>query len=91
MRWAGRVALCRRGKLHSGFWWGNLREREHLEDQGVEGKKILRWIFRKWDGGTNWFDLDKDRDMWLVDTCKYSNEPSVSVNFAEFLDCLRTG
>jgi len=23
-----------------------------LEDPGVDGRKILRWIFRKWDVGT---------------------------------------
>jgi len=40
-----------RGEAHSGFWWGNLRERNHFEDPDVEGKIILRWIFRKWDGG----------------------------------------
>jgi len=30
---------------------GNLRERDHLEDQGVDGTIILSWIYRKWDVG----------------------------------------
>ena len=30
-----------------GFWWGNFRERDHLEDQGINGRIILRRIFRK--------------------------------------------
>ena len=37
------------GEEYTGFEWGNLRKRDHLEDQGVGGKIILRWIFRKWD------------------------------------------
>jgi hypothetical protein len=41
-----------RGDVHAGIWWGNLKERYHLEDTGVDGRIILRWIFRKWDGGT---------------------------------------
>ena len=31
------------------FWCGNLRERAHLKYLGVDGRIILRWIFRKWD------------------------------------------
>jgi hypothetical protein len=40
-----------RAEVRTGFWWGNLRERDHLEDPGVDRRIILRWIFRKWDGG----------------------------------------
>ena len=51
MGWAGNVAhmgerigVCR-------LWWGNLMERDHLEDQGIDGRIILRCILREWDGG----------------------------------------
>jgi len=37
--------------VYTGFWWGNLRERDHLEDPGAGSKIILRWVFRKWDVG----------------------------------------
>jgi hypothetical protein len=29
--------------------------KSHLEDPDVDGRIILRWIFRKWDGG---YELD---------------------------------
>jgi hypothetical protein len=45
--------------VYTEFWWGNLRERDHLEDPSVDG--------RKWDGGRgclNWTDLAQNRDRW---------------------------
>ena len=38
------------------LWWGSLRERGHWGDQDVDGRIILRWIFRKLEGvvGTGW-------------------------------------
>jgi hypothetical protein len=45
IRWAGHVA--RMGMRVQGFWWGNLRERDHLEYNGVDGRIILRWNCKK--------------------------------------------
>jgi hypothetical protein len=40
-----------RGEVYTEFWWGNMRERDHLGDRGIDGRIILRWIFRMWDVG----------------------------------------
>jgi len=41
--------VCGRAQVYTGFWWGNLRERDDFGDPGVEWRIILRWTFRKWD------------------------------------------
>ena len=52
-------------EVYTGFWWEKLRKETTWEDSGVDGRIILRWTFRKWDGGRNgldWIDLSQDRD-----------------------------
>jgi hypothetical protein len=41
MRWLGHVARMGRREACIGFWWGNLRERDHWEDPGVDRRIIL--------------------------------------------------
>jgi hypothetical protein len=62
------------GELCTGFWWGNLRERDHLEDPGVDGG-ILRWIFWKWDGGHG---AGSGKGQ-VAGTCECENQPSDSI------------
>jgi hypothetical protein len=44
---AAHVARTGEWAAYTGFWWGNLRERDHLGDPDVDGRISLRWIFRK--------------------------------------------
>jgi hypothetical protein len=50
--------------VHTGFWWENLREGDHLKDPGADGMIILKYVFEKWDGDMDWIDLAQDRDKW---------------------------
>jgi hypothetical protein len=64
---------------------GNPRERDHLEDPVVYGRKIIRWIFRKWDvmvrTGSIWLRIETGGLLW-----KHCNDPSGSMKCGEFLD-----
>jgi hypothetical protein len=58
MRWTGHVSRIGGREVHKGLWWGTLRERDLLGDPGIDGRIILRWILRNWDGDVDWL-------MWL--------------------------
>ena len=66
-----RFTLARKAEVCTRFWWGNLRERDQWGDQHVDGRIILRWIFRKWEGvlGTGWSWLrivTGDGHLWML-------------------------
>jgi hypothetical protein len=46
-----------RGNTHTGFWWENLREGDHLDGPGINWMIILKWIFDKWNEDMDWIDV----------------------------------
>ena len=70
MRWAGHVARMGEDRGVTWCWWGRLWERDHWGDQDVDGRIILRWIFRKLEGvvgtGWNWLRIGTDGGhLWV--------------------------
>jgi hypothetical protein len=59
MRWNGHVA-CMGERCIWGFGEKTLRKRDYLEDPGVDGRIMLRWVFRKWDVGV------RTGSIWLM-------------------------
>jgi hypothetical protein len=57
MKWAGHVA-CKGDRSYS-VLMAELREIDHLEDLGTDGRIKLQWISKKWEGVT-WTVL-----LWL--------------------------
>jgi hypothetical protein len=71
----------------TGFWWGNLCERDHLEDLDIDGKIILKWKVKNSDG-RSWTGFIWLRIETYVRLCKRDNEPLGYINCGKFLDWL---
>jgi hypothetical protein len=71
------------GGVHTVFWWGNLKESDDLEEPGVDGRIILKWILEKWHGFMGWIDLAQDRDRWqdVVNAVMNLRVPKKAENF----------
>ena len=67
---------------------GNLREKDHLDDVGLDGRIILKRIFKNQVGGVDWVDLVRERKRQREGFCERYNESSVSTECGEFLDQL---
>jgi len=50
---------------------GGVRERDHWDKPGVDGRLILKYIFKKWDRGMDWIDLDQNWNRWWLLCMQY--------------------
>ena len=85
MRWAGYVARMEEKRGIYRVVVGKCEGNNHLEDPGLDGRIILRWMFRTWEvrTGNGWSCL---RIGTGASTCECGNEPLGCMKRGEFLD-----
>jgi hypothetical protein len=67
MMWAQHVACMGERKVHTGFWWSNLRGKDHLEDLDVGWWMTLKSVFKKGMGvlsGCIWLSIGPGGSCW---------------------------
>ena len=68
--------------MHTEFWLGELRKRDHLKDLGIDGNLILKCSVM----GRHGLDLSASGYGQVVGACECGNEPSGSITCREFLE-----
>jgi len=71
--------------VHTGIWLKNPRQRDLLEELGINGSIILKWIVKLSDGGMNWIDLSQDREIRRA-RLNAEIKPLGSIKCEQFLD-----
>jgi hypothetical protein len=75
----GVVARVEGGEVRVGFCWGVLREKGHLEDLGVDGRIITKWMSKKWNGeawaGLIWLRIGRSKWRAFVNTSVRLQDP----------------
>jgi hypothetical protein len=61
-KWVGHVESMGKGEAYTEISCEEFRKRDHLQDPGLDGRTILKWIFRMWN--MDWIELAQDRDSW---------------------------
>jgi hypothetical protein len=46
------------------FWWETPTERNHSEDQGIDGRMVSEWILGRLAGGVEWIQLAQLKGQW---------------------------
>jgi hypothetical protein len=71
-------------EVYTGCQWGDLRESNHLEDLDIDGRVILKWFFKKWDGEPlDWSDSWQGQ---MASCREYGNERSDFIKCGKILD-----
>jgi len=74
--------------IHTGFWWGRVKGRVHMQDLGINGRIALTWIIRKVDERL-WTGFISLVIVKVVGCCERGNEHSGSIGCEELIDLLR--
>ena len=86
----GHVACMGGRATHAGLLWGNLKNREYLQNLGVNGRIILQRILKQWGEKISKINLAQDKNTWWVlgnRVMKFL----VSYKVEPFLSCTQEG
>ena len=66
---------------------GRLEEKRPPENLGVDGRIILKWFLKKYDGGVDWINVTRDKEQWwvFVNTVMNLGVPQNEGNFVDWL------